>query len=426
MLTCAQGFRWLGAGSMGADRKVTSGPMASLLAVSALALSTAWVAAPAVAGDTCALSGGGNGGASAIGMDAFACGPDANAPGGFATAIGYGATADGFVATASGMGAKAVGLRATATGATAAADGDAATATGAFAIADGESATATGADASASGINATATGQKAHAGGDNATATGQEASANGENATATGQAAYAFGTAATATGQGAIANGDNTAAYGQGARAVGENATAYGQGSTAIGSTAMAIGQGSTASGFGATALGVGTKAEYNNSIAVGAGVETDRVNQVKIGSNTNTYTLAGLNSAASKAEQTQGDLYFVTTDEGGNLATSDFRVSQLTALDGRIDNLGTEIAETRKEARQGIAAAIAMASAPMPSAAGRTTWATNVGYFRGETAFGGALTHRFDTANPFGLSVGYSYGGGKSHAARIGLMGEF
>jgi hypothetical protein len=66
------------------------------------------------------------------------------------------------------------------------------------------------------------------------------------------------------------------------------------------------------------------------------------------------------------------------------------------------------------------------MATAPMPSAPGKTTWASNLGFFKGETAFGGSLTHRFDTAVPFGMTAGYSYGGGDSHAARIGLMGEF
>lgn len=97
--------------------------------------------------------------------------------------------------------------------------------------------------------------------------------------------------------------------------------------------------------------------------------------------------------------------------------------------LDGRESCLiliGGEIAATRTEARQDIAASIAMSSAPMPSTAGKTSWVMNVGYFKGETALGGSLTHRFDTAIPLGLTLGYSYGGSNSHAARLGLMGEF
>ncbi|CAN7693178.1 hypothetical protein [Aminobacter sp. LjRoot7] len=66
------------------------------------------------------------------------------------------------------------------------------------------------------------------------------------------------------------------------------------------------------------------------------------------------------------------------------------------------------------------------MSSAAMPSAAGRTSWAANVGHFKGETAFGGSLSHRLDFDNPVAISLGYSYGGGDSHAARFGMMGEF
>ncbi|MGX5801267.1 hypothetical protein ACWGS9_08485 [Bradyrhizobium sp. Arg314] len=67
------------------------------------------------------------------------------------------------------------------------------------------------------------------------------------------------------------------------------------------------------------------------------------------------------------------------------------------------------------------------MSNAPMPSAPGRTSWAANVGHFKGETAFGGSLTHRLDLFDdPFAVSLGYSYGGGTSHALRFGLQGEF
>ena len=118
-------------------------------------------------------------------------------------------------------------------------------------------------------------------------------------------------------------------------------------------------------------------------------------------------------------------------------LASLDTRVTtntnDIASLDGRVGdletgfaNLGDEITEKRTEARQGIAAAIAMTTAPMPSAAGRTSWAGNVGYFKGETAFGGSLAHRFDFDEPLALTAGYAYGGGTSHGFRMGLAGEF
>lgn len=118
-------------------------------------------------------------------------------------------------------------------------------------------------------------------------------------------------------------------------------------------------------------------------------------------------------------------------------LASLDTRVttntSDIASLDGRVgalesgfSELGTEISENRTEARQGIAAAIAMTTAPMPSVPGRTSWAGNVGYFKGETAFGGSLAHRLDFDEPFAFTAGYAYGGGTSHGFRLGLAGEF
>ncbi|MBZ9998333.1 hypothetical protein [Mesorhizobium sp. BH1-1-4] len=118
-------------------------------------------------------------------------------------------------------------------------------------------------------------------------------------------------------------------------------------------------------------------------------------------------------------------------------LASLDTRVTtnttDIAVLDGRVGalesgfaDLGNQISENRTEARQGIAAAIAMTTAPMPSAAGRTSWAGNVGYFKGETAFGGSFAHRFDFNEPFALTAGYAYGGGSSHGFRVGLAGEF
>ncbi|MER9918557.1 MULTISPECIES: hypothetical protein [unclassified Mesorhizobium] len=118
-------------------------------------------------------------------------------------------------------------------------------------------------------------------------------------------------------------------------------------------------------------------------------------------------------------------------------LASLDTRVTtntaDITALDGRVGaledsfgDLGRTISQNRTEARQGIAAAIAMTTAPMPSAPGRTSWASNVGYFKGATAFGGSLAHRFDFDEPFAFTAGYAYGGGSSHGFRLGLAGEF
>jgi hypothetical protein len=70
-----------------------------------------------------------------------------------------------------------------------------------------------------------------------------------------------------------------------------------------------------------ATALGANTLASYENSTAIGYGAETLFANQFMFGTASNTYTMPGIVSDASRAAQT-GDLEFVMTDAYGNLAS--------------------------------------------------------------------------------------------------------
>lgn len=271
-----------------------------------------------------------------------------------------------------------------------------------------------------------------------------------------GDANSAFG-----IGAGLFVTGNNNTASGSdaGRRVNGSNNVAYGTqaGSYIGGSNNTAIGTGA-GSGTSTTQLVV------NNTTSLGAGAQAVRDNQMALGTAANTYTMAGIKSAASTAAQS-GPTYLATTDANGNMAATTFSTEELVATvgqsaatniaqdasiailaDGLVDNtnaiadldgrvgalennstaLSNQISEVRTEARQGIAAAIAMANPGMPSAPGKTSWATNVGYFKGAVAFGGALMYRFDTPAPTALSMGYSYGGGDSHAARLGLQGEF
>ena len=145
-------------------------------------------------------------------------------------------------------------------------------------------------------------------------------------------------------------------------------------------------------------ALGNGAAANQANTIAIGANVKTTQANQVAIGNSANTYRLAGIASQASAAAQS-GATAFVTTDANGNLAASAYGPSTIAGLGNRIDSVQAQVnnleaktdsvqryaIQTRKEARQGVAMAIAMATAPMPSAPGKTTWATNGATYRGE-----------------------------------------
>lgn len=68
----------------------------------------------------------------------------------------------------------------------------------------------------------------------------------------------------------------------------------------------------------------------------------------------------------------------------------------------------------------------MAMPTAPTPSGVGKTAWATSVGMFKDEVAYGAAFAHRIDFGMISTISGGYSWGGGDSHALRVRLSGEF
>ncbi len=79
---------------------------------------------------------------------------------------------------------------------------------------------------------------------------------------------------------------------------MGSEAVASGLDSTAIGYSASATKESATAVGTRATAA-------YDNSAAFGVGAVAQRANQQMFGNGNNTYTLAGISSAASTAAQT-------------------------------------------------------------------------------------------------------------------------
>ena len=268
------------------------------------------------------------------------------------TACGEGATAGG-----GGSFNTAVGNNANATGA------------------DGTN-TATGDNADAHGISGsnTASGSFANASGDSSgnVATGSDADANGANSSniATGAAANAAGLGSTniAIGANATASGDQT--------------------------SNMAIGTGATASGNTAVAVGTGATATHANAAAFGNGAATTRANQQVLGTASNTYTLSGLASAASKAAQS-GATYFVTSDALGNLATSDVSVETL-------------IRRTDK-ALTGVAMAFAMAGVPTLLPTEIFAMSANWGTFEGENGL--ALNATLRLAANVQLNGGVAYG---------------
>ena len=65
-----------------------------------------------------------------------------------------------------------------------------------------------------------------------------------------------------------------------------------------------------------------------------------------------------------------------------------------------------------------------AVAQPHFPSAAGKTSYVSNVGYDRGEIGVSAGLMHRFD--GDFAVRAGVSYAGSKNTAVKAGVAGEF
>lgn len=151
-----------------------------------------------------------------------------------------------------------------------------------------------------------------------AIAIGNGASAAAVNSLALGTGANASAVGATALGQNSLASGTGSIAIGN-AMSTGTNSIAIGTGAVATGS--VAIGVGAVASG-GGTAIGDFATANVGtNSAAFGTNATATRSNQQVFGTASNTYTMPGITSSASRASQS-GLLEVTTTDAAGNLAT--------------------------------------------------------------------------------------------------------
>jgi hypothetical protein len=305
----------------------------SLVLAAAAALSAQLFGAPAHAQFVCVDGANSAQGAIATGSaDNMACGPSAysDGTGSYNTSVGSSSSAYG--------------------------DNSGNTATGASASAIGDNSgnTAFGVSAGTAGNNShnTAVGHVAAAGGDGSenTSIGFSANTNGDNANNT------------ALGDGTSAAGDNSANV-----AVGHNASASGNGAqnTAVGANANAHGN--------SVAVGAGATASYLNSAAFGNGATVTRDNQQAFGTASNTYTMAGIGSTASKTAQGSAT-HLVTSNASGDLAAYTFSElgiassSDLAGINSRLDGVDHRIdgvALKSDKALQGVAMAFAMAGAP-------------------------------------------------------------
>ena len=203
---------------------------------------------------------------------------------------------------------------------------------------------------------------------------------------------------------------EKSTAMGQGSLASGTNSTATGANSTASAAGTVASGSNARASATNATALGFGARADHVNSAAIGAHAQTTRDNQMAFGTRTNTYTMSGITSEASKAAQT-GPLEVVTTDANGNLA------SDGGAFQRQIDALGKRDGELA----EGIAIALALDA---PNLQSGQSFALRMGYgnFDGSSALGVAAAGLIDKGS-FGAGSTVTLDGGVGFGTSDGTV---
>ena len=182
------------------------------------------------------------------------------------------------------------------------------------------------------------------------------------------------------------------------------NATAFGAGANAGLANSVALGAGSVASGASSTAGNAALGVTYNaGAVTPGSG------NVVSVG-------------APGAERQIQN------VAAGAITATSTDAVngSQLYSLATGVNALASQVNKDRIDADRGIAAAMAMAGAPMPSAPGKVSWSALTADYKGQAAFGASIAYRFDTKAPIAFTAGAALGDGNDFGIRAGLQGEF
>jgi hypothetical protein len=117
-------------------------------------------------------------------------------------------------------------------------------------------------------------------------------------------------------------------------------------------------------------------------------------------------------------------------------LPLADFAsAADLQAANGRINQAFQQIQQLQQSAQfqqqvtqayRGIAAAVAIGSASMPSVPGRFTWAANAATFQGDLGAGFSLAYRLPVSIPIAVTASYGSGGSYANVGRDGLMGEF
>lgn len=286
--------------------------------------------------------------------------------------------------------------------------------------------------AAGSGANSTECGVGSTTSGNGATAVGAQSSA-GPIATAMGNEAAASGFASIAIGATSEATHDFSAAIGVGAEAHANGSVAIGNNSVADVDNTVSVGN----AGLKRRIVNVAAGAVDASSTDAVNGSQLHATNQALIGQAT---LITALQTSDSAQNTAVANLQTSDTAQNATLATHnsqigqlDARVTTLEAMAGNVGGLQNSVSELfdlrksdRRDMKQGIAAAVAMADAPMPSRPGGISYQVKTAIFRGEHAFSGALSYRLNTASPMAVSAGVSFAGSKNNAASVAVSGEF
>mgnify|MGYP001142801495 FL=1 len=238
----------------------------------------------------------------------------------------------------------------------------------------------TAAPASASGSEAIAVGGNAVASADGALAIGLNASSTGTNAIAIGMGASATGSVAV----GALAQAANGgAAYGDNSVATAQYSTALGPDASAAGADSVAVGHNAHATAANSVALGDESVADEANTVSVGSASSQRRITHVAAGTDpTDAVNVGQLDSVASGIEQ-------------------------------QVSGVQKQVGYNLREARAGIALALAASSLQYDQRPGKASLSAAFGNFKGQSGiavgFGYSASDRFRINASFEASPGTS-----------------
>jgi len=159
-------------------------------------------------------------------------------------------------------------------------------------------------------------------------------------------------------------------------------------------------------------------KAVADNSGQYGANGASVQLN-ANAGAGTAIDNVAEGSVAQSSHQAVNGGQLYQTNQSVAAVSQS---VSGVTA---RVNALDQTVQDNQREARRGIAAAMAMSAAPMPSAPGKTAWAFNAANFKGQSALAASISHRIKSTNALAVNAGVTASSG-AMGVRIGVSGEF